>query len=926
MSTFYIILILGLSSLPASARRDPGLDWRQLRTEHFWIIYPAIAGQAAARTALIAEQAYPRVRELLGYAPPGRTPIVLNPMRDTANGYAQTIFRKMEFYLSSPIGPWASTRNSSWIETLMYHEFAHLCHGMRNEGFSRCLTTIFGEVEGSNFIAPKWWIEGVAVYAETVLTNGGRGRNPYHQMRLAANLLSDHPWTLGQIGHSPHFSYPRDRVYLPGYEMLMRLQAELDDSRFLDSISSRQSAWPFWGLGFVWGQSTGTTPGRIWNQVRLEHLKTMSQFYAQERPALAGAIAITSDDKALFQKPQWMPDGRVAAYRASNDAGPALVRIDPRTKQVQELAKPDMLHGGYTYNTSMELFTYARLLPDPVYFDNLTADLFQKDSQGREYRLTKGGRCWSPDISQDKRIVCVVNKLGPTRLGLVDPESGVVTLIPGPKGAVYLSPQWSPDGTQLAAAVRINGIQDICLIDPATGVLKAITGWDPAGDYTPTWSPDGGYLYFVSDRSGQNQIYAYEFETRELYQVTNARFGVFEPDISPDGKEIVFAEYKAGNSQQLVIASLDVSAWEQVPLLASQAQPESSYEFTLLPEKGEGYSAWAHLVPTFWMPILGQDQAGLLWGAASGRRDPLEIHSWWAQALYQPLNGQWYGDLSYENRDTPIVLAGRLYSMPLSRWGKPGDLEEGNCYWSRVQGLELDSIFTVLLRRAYDAVSMAEMDLRYETYQVISENHSAFPGENYNGLGGGVQFTGIRQKPKDLFPVSGVSCFLRGRVALGGCDYDGRLVKAAGLVHLPSFFQHQALMLGVRGMARTGYFPEADTEIAPRGYYGGQFNAGYALTFSTAYRMPLWYIDNGPGLFPVFFHDLWGEVLVEWGAGWDGSITGKTWMDQAVSSLAWEMHLDMEWFWYIPARLNQAAIYRIKDQEFRFTLDFDMGF
>ncbi len=940
LRTFFIILTLCLSSLPASARRDPGLDWRQLATEHFLIIYPTIAGQAAARTARIVEQAYPRVRELLGYAPPGLTPIVLNPMRDTANGYAQTVFRKMEFYLASPMGHWASTRNSSWIETLMYHEFAHLCHGMRNDGFSRFLTTIFGEVQGLNLIAPKWWVEGVAIYSETVLTDGGRGRNPYHQMKLAANLLSDQPWTLGQIGHSPRFIYPRDRVYLPGYEMLMQLQKELDPALheipdtppgpdyhgFLDNISSQQSAWPFFGLGYVWDQATGHTPGEIWNQVLSEHREKSSRFYGQDRPAIAGALAITREDKAIFQHPKWTRDGQLIAYRKSNDEGPALVSINPRTKRVQELARPDMLHGGYDYHAATELFTYARLLPGPVYFDNLTSDLFQRDSQGREYRLTTGGRCWSPDVSQNNRIVCVVNKLGPNRLGLVDPGSGAVKLIPGPKGAVYLSPQWSPAGTQLAAAVRINGIQDVCLIDPETGALKAVTGWDAAGDYTPAWSPNGRYIYFVSDRTGVNQVYAHELETNELYQVTNARFGAFEPDISEDGKQIVFAEYKAGNYQQLVIACLDVSAWKGVPLSASHLQPETPCEFTLPPEKGEGYSAWPHLVPSFWIPMVSQDQAGFLWGAASGRQDPLEIHSWWAQALYQTLNGQWYGDLSYENRDTPLILAGRVFSMPLSRRGVPGEREDENLYWARAQGWELDSIFTVIHRKAYDAVCVSELDLAYEVYQVLSENRSAFPGENYSGLGGGAKFTSIRQGPRDLFPRSGVSCSWRGRAALPGSDYDGRLVKAVGLVHLPSFFQHQALMLGVRGTARTGYFPETVTDIAPRGYYGGQFNAGYALTLSAVYRIPLWYIDNGPGLFPIFFHDLWGEMLVEWGAGWDGTITEETWMNRAVSSLGWEMHLDMEWFWYLPARLNQAVIYKIEDQEFRFTLDFDMGF
>ena len=128
-----ILVFLAGGSSPAWAKRDPGRDWQQTKTEHFLLIYPKDIAGVAAQAAFIAEQAYPRVKALFGYAPPGRTPVVLNPDADVANGYSTGIYTKMEFYLASPTDKFDGTLNTSWLESLMFHDYAHLCYGLRAE-------------------------------------------------------------------------------------------------------------------------------------------------------------------------------------------------------------------------------------------------------------------------------------------------------------------------------------------------------------------------------------------------------------------------------------------------------------------------------------------------------------------------------------------------------------------------------------------------------------------------------------------------------------------------------------------------------------------------------------------------------------------------------------------------------------------------
>jgi TolB protein len=71
----------------------------------------------------------------------------------------------------------------------------------------------------------------------------------------------------------------------------------------------------------------------------------------------------------------------------------------------------------------------------------------------------------------------------------------------------YRGADFSPDGTRIAASVDLGGQSDLVLVDPKTGeVTKNLTNssWD---EVSPTWAPDGSQIAFVSNRTGNPQIY-----------------------------------------------------------------------------------------------------------------------------------------------------------------------------------------------------------------------------------------------------------------------------------------------------------------------------------------------------------------------------------------------------------------------------------
>lgn len=105
---------------------------------------------------------------------------------------------------------------------------------------------------------------------------------------------------------------------------------------------------------------------------------------------------------------------------------------------------------------------------------------------------------------------------------------------------------WSPDGSTLAYCAQRGGVFDIYTIGRSGGPESRLT--DSAGlDDGPEYSPDGGHIWFNSSRSGRMQVYRMNADGSKQQQMTTGddRNSWF-PHISPDGRQVVFIAYRAG--------------------------------------------------------------------------------------------------------------------------------------------------------------------------------------------------------------------------------------------------------------------------------------------------------------------------------------------------------------------------------------------
>ena len=181
----------------------------------------------------------------------------------------------------------------------------------------------------------------------------------------------------------------------------------------------------------------------------------------------------------------------------------------------------------------------------------------------QEIRFKELGEIYTPTFSPDGRrlaFAAIVN--GYTDLFVVDLDTEVLHRL---TSDLYsdLQPVWSPDGAAIAfvtdrfstdLATLDYGNYRLALIDPDSGEIQDMPVFGVGKHIDPQWSPDGQSLYFITDVSGISNVYRYEFQGGNLYQVTDLLTGVsgitgLSPAISAASKSdrLVYTAFERGD-------------------------------------------------------------------------------------------------------------------------------------------------------------------------------------------------------------------------------------------------------------------------------------------------------------------------------------------------------------------------------------------
>lgn len=151
--------------------------------------YPRYANDWSVQVEDILREVAPDMVEKFDWLPDEAVHFVLDPDSLEANGSASAFPRnKVTLNLQPPVGEQHLVSNPHFMRALVVHEFAHTLHMDQSRGFPKFVRSIFGAIGKWNGVVPRWFSEGIGVWAETHYTKGGRLKSRELELELRAAL------------------------------------------------------------------------------------------------------------------------------------------------------------------------------------------------------------------------------------------------------------------------------------------------------------------------------------------------------------------------------------------------------------------------------------------------------------------------------------------------------------------------------------------------------------------------------------------------------------------------------------------------------------------------------------------------------------------------------------------------------------------
>jgi hypothetical protein len=142
------------------------------------------------------------------------------------------------------------------------------------------------------------------------------------------------------------------------------------------------------------------------------------------------------------------------------------------------------------------------------------------------------GISWSP---REHQLALAATSDAQSGLWLLDLDTGDLRRLTQGRAA-FMQPSWSPDGTTLAFATDYGprtdrsalayGSMNIGLMDVQTGGISILSLKDGAVHIDPQYSPDGRSIYFVSNPDGVPDAWRYSLDTGRFSRITRVATGI----------------------------------------------------------------------------------------------------------------------------------------------------------------------------------------------------------------------------------------------------------------------------------------------------------------------------------------------------------------------------------------------------------------
>ena len=939
----YLGLCLVFLSRPSQAF-DPRIQWQQIETPHFIVIFDSRQRLLGELYAHFAEQAFTAISPTFGIWP-NKTAILIDDSTDNANGSAQGVpYPLINAYPVLPESLDSISDYGNWGLELLTHEYTHILNFEPVTGVMRPLSWIFGSLIKPNGLLPRWYAEGLAVEMETRFSSFGRLRSANYLSIIRA-MVEEKTLRYEDIARINEVSIPDwpggIRPYLMGallWDEMVRLKGDKIIGELNLDYSSRVPFFINAPVQNRLGVDYTTLLGQVYDRSEANSIKQITAIQQASK----------EDQDALEQNgyfshsPLVSPDGTKLAFIGTGENNGTFISLterppgkDGKPASFLDANKTEHIVTGDDDNYNINRLSWTPdsklLVYDAIntldsrqrftsYSDLWTVNVETK----KKTQLTHALRAREPVVSPDGKLIVFVQATpGSTQLASARLDGSNIRVLYTPPVQTRVSrPEFLSNGEVIFSEKQKDGseiFKTFKMVAHHPEIRVVLKEFAPV--HYPRLTKNG--LLFVSDRSGVANLYLADRDLKTARAVTNATTRIMPGDLDFKTGDLIYGRLMADGPQ---IVSTPQTSWEKTPAqlpqvgrLVDSQFPEYKEPVVSTDNRVEDYNPLPYLYPHYWTPYFAIIPYGLYFSASTDAIDPAALHAYALNAYYDTLTNKpsFLGQYSHQSTLGRMTLLGQdyyeyIYNGSFPRHSTLGGVVDNfrlpgfSNRWVGGLGVEyyqsqLFNNFNATLVRTGAQASLAWSDVHQRGTQVSPEKGTAVSVAYTRFL------SGLGNIEYDQTELHGSYFFSKGLPERNAMALFGNAFIAP---RLDNALFGQTTTSGVYALDPT------QRGFVMRGYGPGEFIGRNLIQGTFEYRFPIRSPYKGYGTAPLFFNKWHADVFLDALTldGYNFNFTNSTYQTNQLGRQIYlgtgaELKCDTTLFYHIPVQLILGYYY-----------------
>ncbi len=877
----WIIAIVSIKAQVNVGLNAPGISWQQIDAQNYQVIFPSNRQQDAFRVANLLDFILANDSLRLNH-PAVKIPIILQNQTVISNGFVALGPWRSEYFLNPPQFQFVGV--TPWIDMLTIHEYRHvqqIANG-RNGFAGKILRTLFGQSGWSFYsraVQPRWFLEGDAVYAETVFSNGGRGRTPDFERAYRAMRLSGLKYNYEKASFRSFKDFVPSHYNL-GYHMTTFARRNYGKNIWDDVLTDTYSKPGLYRFSKAVKKATGLSTKELY----FKAMNDVDSWWRKQDREIKPVIdkLVTEKPKKVFTNyrfPNYLKDNSLIVQKSALNQIRTIYRV--KNGQESKLFIPGVGLGD-NYSIGGGKMVWSEIRFHPRWFNETYSIIRLYDFEtGILRKITCKSKLHAPGISPDGKWIAAVEAAasGEVNLVIIDVKTGKEQHRTAVDPEDFISfPRWRDDNRTIVVAGRDSEGNYLRSYDFLNHSWRELSS-SMEGTIDRIF-PKGKYVYFSSSLTGVQNIFALDTSTSEIFQITNSQFGAFDPAVSPDGKKLAYSDYTAMGFQTKEVVLTD-ALWRQP---VTEENLGSNYFKKMLPlEVGDITTRVAN--KSYPSRPFNYFTKGLL-----------TIHSWYPYVTTEEFG---VGILSKNIMSTTAIIGQFTYNTNENSWKTQGRLSYGPLFpildvdistGQRQSDILISTTDTLSIigyngswkEHAFAAGVRVPINIthgshssnitlkssyRYLIVNYLDDFTDRARDEGFGSMDLNFNFQRSQTRAlQNIFPRWAQSLAVNYQQTIGETENEGDIFTANSSLFFPGVIRNHSLFLtgGYQQEEIVDAYRFEDLFTNARGYASRPFERIYR--FSANYSLPLWYPDLAAGSI-AYFKRVRGNIFYDHSEG-----------------------------------------------------------